>query len=93
MTNFERVSKLSHSTLPRKTVINKNDIFEEKRVANKFNIFFINIGPNLANDIPTGLQDLLKVTCKKTNERIKDEPITIYGFRVSVPVCKMHGCY
>ena len=38
-------SKLIHSTLPRKIGINKNVIFEEKRTANAFNNFFINIGP------------------------------------------------
>ena len=42
-----------HSTLPRKTVVNKNVIFEEKHIANAFNKFFINIGPKSTDDIPT----------------------------------------
>ena len=42
-------SKLIHSTLPRKMVINENVIFEEKHIANAFN--------NL-------LQDLSKATYK-----------------------------
>ena len=46
-------SKLVHSTLPRKTVVNKNVIFEEKHIANAFNKFFINIGPKSTDDIPT----------------------------------------
>ena len=46
-------SRLIHSTLPRKIVINKNVIFEDKRIANAFNNHFINIGPKLADDIPT----------------------------------------
>ena len=46
-------SKLIHSALPRKIVINKNVTFEEKRIANAFNNFFINIGRKLADDIPT----------------------------------------
>ena len=37
-------SKFIHSTLPRKIIINKNVIFEEKHVANAFNKFFISIG-------------------------------------------------
>ena len=44
-----------HSTLSRKNAINENAIFEEKQIANAFNIFFVNvvIGPKLADDIPT----------------------------------------
>ena len=38
-------SKLIHSTLPPKIVINKNVIFEEKHITNAFSSFFINIGP------------------------------------------------
>ena len=45
-------SKLIHSTLPRKTVINKNVILEEQQIANAFNNFVINIGPKLADDMP-----------------------------------------
>ena len=48
-----RKSKLIHSTLPHKIVINKNVVFEEKRITNAFNNFFINVGPKLANDTPT----------------------------------------
>ena len=56
--NYERSersgkSKLIHSTLPRKSVINKNVIFEEKHIGNAINNFFINIGPKLADYIPT----------------------------------------
>ena len=36
-------SKLIQSTLPHKIVINKNVIPDEKRIANTFNNFFINI--------------------------------------------------
>ena len=46
-------SKRIHSTLPRKIVINKNDIFEEKQIANEFYNFIVNIDPNLADVIPT----------------------------------------
>ena len=45
-------SKLIHSTLPRKTVINKDVILEEQQIANAFNNFVINIGPKLADDMP-----------------------------------------
>ena len=47
------IRKSIHLTLQRKSVIDKNVILEEKRNAKAFNNFFINIGPKLANDIPT----------------------------------------
>ena len=53
MKNMIEKSKLIHSILPRKIVINKNVFFEEKQIANAFNNFFINISPKLADDIPT----------------------------------------
>ena len=45
-------SKLIYSTIPRKIIINRNVIFEEKRIANAFNNFFIDIGSDLADGIP-----------------------------------------
>ena len=71
-----RKTKLIHSTLPCKIVINKNVIFEEKQVANGFNNFFINSSPNLADDISTGTRSFESYFLK-TNETIKDERITI----------------
>ena len=69
-------SKLIHSTLPRKIIINKNVIFEEKHIANAFNNFFINIGPKLPDDIPTATRSF-EIYVQSTNETIKEEPITI----------------
>ena len=69
-------SKLIHSTLPRKFVINKNVIFEDKHIANAFNNFFINIGSKLADDIPTTTRSFESYV-QNTNETIKEEPITI----------------
>ena len=69
-------SKFIYSNLPRKIVINKNVIFEEKQIANVFNNFFINIGPKLADDIPTSTRSF-KSYVQNTNETIKEEQITI----------------
>ena len=66
-------SKLVHSTLPHKTVINKNVVPDEKRIANAFKNFFINIGPKLADYIPTATI-CFESYVQKTNETIKDEP-------------------
>ena len=69
-------SKLIHSTLPRKIVINKNVIFEEKHITNAFNNFFLNIGPKLADDIPTATRSFESYV-QSTNETINEKPITI----------------
>ena len=69
-------SKLIHSTLPRKIVINKNVIFEEKHIGNAINNFFINIGPKLADYIPTTTRSF-ESQVQNTNETIKEEPVSI----------------
>ena len=69
-------SKLIHSNLPRKIVLNKNVIFEEKQIANASNSFFINIGPKLADDFPASTRSFESYV-QNTNETIKEEPITI----------------
>ena len=56
--------------------VNKNIIFEEKDIANAFNNFFINVGPKLADDIPTATRSFESYV-QNTNETIKEEPITI----------------
>ena len=59
-------SILIHSTLPRKIIINGNAL----------NNFFINIGPKLADDIPTTTRSFESYV-QNTNETIKEKPITI----------------
>ena len=56
--------------------VNKNIIFEEKDIANAFNNFFINVGPKLADDIPTATRSFESYV-QNTNETIKEKPITI----------------
>ena len=51
-------------------------MFEEKYISNAFKNFFINIGPKLADDIPTATK-YFKSYIQNTNETIKEEPITI----------------
>ena len=75
MTEVIGKSKLIPSTLPRKIVINRNVIFEEKHIANTFNNFFINIGSKLADDIPTATRSFESYV-QNTNETMKEGPIT-----------------
>ena len=51
-------SKLIYSILQSKISINKNVIYEEKHIANAFNNFFVEIGPKLADGIPTATRSL-----------------------------------
>ena len=41
-------SKFKIKKLPHRTVIDRKEIIDEKTIAEKFNHFFVNIGPNLA---------------------------------------------
>ena len=38
--------------LTSKTIVNSTEINKDKRIANEFNNFFIDIGPELAKEIP-----------------------------------------
>ena len=53
----------------------KNVIYEEKHIANTFNNFSINIGPKLADDIPTAARSFESYI--QNTDKTKEEPITI----------------
>ena len=44
--------KCNNETLPKHLIVDKIEINDAKSTAEKFNEFFVNIGPNLANKIP-----------------------------------------
>ena len=47
--------KCNNETLPKHLIVDKIEINDAKKlrsIAEKFNQFFVNIGPNLANKIP-----------------------------------------
>ena len=47
-------TKLQHTShLPRKTTVNKINLFDLAKIASEFNKFFGNIGIELASKIPT----------------------------------------
>ena len=47
-------SKLQSKNLPRRVIINGNDIYDECAIDNGFNKYFADMGPNLAKNIPLG---------------------------------------
>ena len=44
--------KCHNETLPKQLIVNEIEIHDAKSIAEKFNEFFVNIGPNLAKKIP-----------------------------------------
>ena len=76
MKEVSRNSEVIRSNLTRKIVINTNVISVEKWIMSPLNNFFINICPKLADDITTAVR-YLESYVKKTNEKMKDKPITI----------------
>ena len=44
--------KCNNETLPKNLIVDKIEIHDAKSIAEKFNEFFVNIGPNLAHKIP-----------------------------------------
>ena len=44
--------KCNNETLPKHLILDNIEICDAKFIAEKFNEFFVNIGPNLANKIP-----------------------------------------
>ena len=45
-------NKSTSHTLPKRLVVNNVEVFEKKRIAEHFNKYFVNVGPNLADIIP-----------------------------------------
>ena len=46
-------TKLRSSILPRRLIIDNIETYDKKVIANKFNNYFVDVGPNLAANIPT----------------------------------------
>ena len=65
----------SGSRLPTK-LVNKNDVTSEIGIANEFNKFFTNIGPELAGKIPTASRTF-ESFLNKINTTMLADPITI----------------
>ena len=66
----------SGSRLPTKLAICKNDVTSEIGIANEFNKFFTNIGPELAEKIPTASRKF-ESFLNKIDTTMSADPITI----------------
>ena len=61
--------------LPSQIIVNNIEINENKRIANKFNNFFINSGPELAKEIP-GPSRYFESYVSKSNSTMSTGPIS-----------------
>ena len=54
----EAIGKIKHinNNLPRRLIINNKEINDKQTIAESFNNFFIDVGPNLASKIPRSAQ-------------------------------------
>ena len=64
------------STLPTKILVNKTGIFDAKKIADEFNIFFTNIGTDLANEIPNASKQFDSYIIK-VNISMESQPSSI----------------
>ena len=64
------------STLPTKITVNKTDIFDAAKIADKFNKFFTNIATDLANKIPNVSKPFNSYKTK-ANTSIESQPSSI----------------
>ena len=65
--------------LPRKVILSKIEINEEKRIANKFINFFIDIGPELAKEI-LALAKSFEIYVPKSTTAMSTGPISVNRF-------------
>ena len=71
--------KIKTDNLPRRIIINNQNIYNKKQIANQFNNFFTNIGPNLASKISTASK-CFKSYLKSINSVFECGPLTSKEF-------------
>ena len=50
-------AKINENRLPKKIALENKEITDQKTIAEKFNKFYVNVGPNLASKIPQNNND------------------------------------
>ena len=66
--------------LPRRLIINENELDNKKLIAESFNDFFVTIGPKLADSIPTTTKNF-KMFVDKTNNIMPEYELTDEEFQ------------
>ena len=68
-------SKIQSKSLPRRIIINSKDIYDECDIANSFNKYFVDVGPNLAKNIQLGTKPFASYL-SKTQHYIQNTNLT-----------------
>ena len=50
-------TKINENRLPKKIALENKEITDQKTIAEKFNEFYVNVGPNIASKIPQNNND------------------------------------
>ena len=79
--------KVLDNTFPIKIVINKKEIFDKKNIANEFNSYFTNVGPNLAAKIPHSEKHFSDYLSQSQNI-LSEEQLTMDEFREAFQAIK-----
>ena len=70
----------SENNFPRRILINKQEIYDQRVIANEFNNFFVNVGSNLAAKIPSSEKHFSEYM-KQTQEIIPINDLTIEEYK------------
>ena len=69
-------SDVKFINLPRKITINKDDLFDQTKIAHEFNSFFTNIGKNVASKI-TNASTLFEYFVNNSDFVMKTKPLSM----------------
>ena len=75
-------TKTTTNNLPKKIIVNNNEIKDKKAIAEYFNKFFVNVGPNLASSIPL-IADNYKTYLSEVNCIQQESELTNEEFKAA----------
>ena len=73
-------TKIRNNNFPRRMPINKQEIYDQNVTANEFNNFFLNVGSNLAAQIPSSEKHFIEFM-KQTKEIIPINDLIIKEYK------------
>ena len=77
--------------MPSKIIVNNIEVNEDKRIANEFNNFFIDIGPELAKQIPRPARSFESYV-PKSNSTMSTGPISVNELKNAFFSIKTNKC-
>ena len=80
-------TKIKSNNFPRKITINKNETFDEDLIANTFNKYFVNVGPDLARNIPSSEKHFTDYI-HKTDKTLDEKSLTLQELETAFKTLK-----